>query len=372
MAKQDLTIRGKPGRPKKGAVPENNKPKLKEQPTIKEISEQITKPQPVAAKKFKCCACGMATDAGWQYPRGYSALYAANEYRLPICNECINALYNVEAEKYKTYYDVYRRICMMFDLYYSDKVADLAIKDSNPENRMTKYCAKASLKGYANKTYADTIKEEGKILRPFENNEVEPIVELSDPDNDIEISQEVKDFWGFGMQNKQYHFLDVKYKSWLQKVDASNDPAYESILQNVCRLELQIQEAMADGGDISKLSREYNSLLGSLKLQPKQNDVKEMTDSMCFGNLIKEWEDNEPIPEPEEQFKDVDGIGHYISVWFLGHLCKMMGVKGSYDKVFDEYREEVAKYTVEKPEYDEEDEGGKFKGLFSPTIKEDE
>ena len=235
---------------------------------------------------------------------------------------------------------------------------------------MTKYCTKASLKDYANKTYADTIKEEGKIARPFVNNEEVPEVPARDPDDDIEIPQEIKDFWGFGLQNKQYHFLDTKFKGWLEKVDASNDPAYEAILQNVCRLELQIQEAMADGSDVAKLSREYNSLLGSLKLQPKQNDIKEMTDSMCFGNLIKQWEDEEPIPEPDDAFKDVDGIGHYISVWFLGHLCKLMGVKGSYDRVFDEYQEEVAKYTVEKAEDDEENETSRFKGLFG-TMKKD-
>lgn len=368
MEKQDLTIRGKPGRPKKGTVKEDGKPK-KEVKTIKDINEQLMKPQPVAAKKFKCCACGMATDAAWQYPRGFSMIYAANEFRLPICNECINALYNVEAEKYKTYYDTYRRICMTFDIYYSDHLADLAIKDSNPENRMTKYCSKASLKDYANKTYADTIKDEGVILRPFEQNEVVPVEPKKDPMDDIEIPQEIKDKWGYNLQNKQYHFLETKFQSWLEKVDTSNDPAYESILQNVCRLELQIQEAMAEGNDVARLSKEYNSLLGSLKLQPKQNDIKEMSDNMCFGNLIKEWEEEKPIPEPSEEFKDVDGIGHYISVWFLGHLCKLMGVKGSYDKVFDEYRQEVSKYTVEKPEYDEDDDNSRFKGLFGSVNK---
>ena len=33
------------------------------------------------------------------------------------------------------------------------------------------------------------------------------------------------------------------------------------------------------------------------------------------------------MPEPDEAWQDVDGIRRYINVWFLGHLCKMMGIK---------------------------------------------
>ena len=89
MAKQDLTKRGKPGRPRK---------QIDKPTSIKEMSEAIVKPQPEAAKKYKCCACGKSSDAAWQYPKSFSVLYAATDYHLPICNDCINSLYNVIAE----------------------------------------------------------------------------------------------------------------------------------------------------------------------------------------------------------------------------------------------------------------------------------
>ncbi len=38
----------------------------------------------------------------------------------------------------------------------------------------------------------------------------------------------------------------------------------------------------------------------------------------------------------------------------MGHLCKMMGIKGN--KYTRLYEETIAKYTVEKPEYDGEDD----------------
>lgn len=41
---------------------------------------------------------------------------------------------------------------------------------------------------------------------------------------------------------------------------------------------------------------------------------------------IKKVEDEEPIAEVDEEFKDVDGIANYIYKWFTGHLKKMIGL----------------------------------------------
>ena len=86
-----------------------------------------------------------------------------------------------------------------------------------------------------------------------------------------------------------------------------------------------------------------------------QNKTKDNTlaEQNTFGTLIRKWENERPIPEPDEEWKDVDGIVRYITVYFLGHLCKMMGIKNSYSRL---YEEEMAKYKVEKPEYEDDDE----------------
>ena len=78
-----------------------------------------------------------------------------------------------------------------------------------------------------------------------------------------------------------------------------------------------------------------------------------MAEQNTFGTLIRKWENEKPIPEPDEEWKDVDGIVRYITVYFLGHLCKMMGIKNSYPRM---YEAEMAKYKVEKPEYEDDDE----------------
>ena len=78
-----------------------------------------------------------------------------------------------------------------------------------------------------------------------------------------------------------------------------------------------------------------------------------MSDTASFGSLIRKWEDEKPIPEAKPEWKDVDGIRRYISVYFYGHLSKMFGFRNDWAKLYDE---EIAKYTVKKPQMDTEDE----------------
>ena len=74
------------------------------------------------------------------------------------------------------------------------------------------------------------------------------------------------------------------------------------------------------------------------------------SEQVTFGTLIKKYENEEPIPEPLESWTNADWIRKYVVVWFLGHMCKMMGINNPYA---DEYEEEIKKYTVSQMEDDE-------------------
>ena len=104
--------------------------------------------------------------------------------------------------------------------------------------------------------------------------------------------------------------------------------------------------------EIKQLNDAYIKLLDSAKLQPKQNAGDTTAENQTLGTLIDKWENTRPIPEVDEELKDVDKIGKYISVFFFGHLCKMIGVDNDYSRQYNEY---MKKYTVEKPEYTEDD-----------------
>lgn len=345
MPKQDLTKKPM-GRPKGSKSTYVRK-------SVREMNEDMLKIQAgdKAEKTFHCCSCGKDSDNPSLFPRSYSVMNVNNHNRMPYCSDCVNALFNVTSLTFPDYHAAYRRVCMMLDVYYNDFLAESAYADSNDGNRVTKYLTLLyNRESLLDKTYADNILEdiEKSITEQYK---------VTETVEELHISKETKDFWGFGLENRDYHFLETKYNEWSQSVECE-EITQKAIIKNICFIQLQIQNALEQGGDITKLVNQFNTSMASANLQPKQKSDSEMlTDNQCFGLKIKEWEDEEPISEPDERFRDVDGIKRYILVWFLGHFCKMMGVKNKYTEALEQdYEEEVSKYTVEPPTFDDEED----------------
>lgn len=161
-----------------------------------------------------------------------------------------------------------------------------------------------------------------------------------------EARPEIKKLFGAGFNADEYLFLQDQYDDWCQRtaVDSKSQQLY---VVRICFKQLDIWKAQLAGLDTTKLDSSLNDLMNAANLQPRQNVSNAATDSLTFGQLIEKWEQEKPIPEPSEEFKDVDGIGKYIRVWFTGWLCKALGLKANV--YTEEYEEEIAKYTVEKP-----------------------
>lgn len=182
----------------------------------------------------------------------------------------------------------------------------------------------------------------------FENSE---FGDLGNPD-DEQLSKrkprkEIVKLFGSGFSNEDYLYLQDQYDDWCARtqVDSKSQQTY---VAQICLQLLDIYKDRKSNKDVTKKLDALDKLMNSANLQPKQNVSNAATDSLTFGQLIEKWEEEKPIPEPSEEFKDVDGIGKYIRVWFTGWLCKALGLKAN---IFtEEYDEEISKYTVTKPD----------------------
>lgn len=58
----------------------------------------------------------------------------------------------------------------------------------------------------------------------------------------------------------------------------------------------------------------------------------------------------------------MSGTVKNITTWFLGHACKMVGLRNSYCKLYEDAMNELR---VKHPEYDEEDDDTLLSDLFS-------
>ena len=83
---------------------------------------------------------------------------------------------------------------------------------------------------------------------------------------------------------------------------------------------------------------------------------------MPLGVGIQKWEYNRPLPETKKSLCDVSGTVKNITTWFLGHACKMVGLRNSYCKLYEDAMNELR---VKHPEYDEEDDDTLLSDLFS-------
>lgn len=180
---------------------------------------------------------------------------------------------------------------------------------------------------------------------------------LDDEEFGVSISKkkprkEIVKLFGYGLSNEDYLYLQDQYDDWKLRTQVDSK-SQETYIVRICFKLLDIWKAQKAGKDTEKLDTSLNKLMESANLQPRQNVGNAATDSLTFSQLIEKWEMEKPIPEPEPEFKDVDGIGKYIRIWFKGHLSRALGLDNGYSKEYDDY---IKKYTVTKPEEQNMDE----------------
>lgn len=170
-------------------------------------------------------------------------------------------------------------------------------------------------------------------------------------DSEFEITPEIIIFWGSGFEKDEYHFLNDEFFQYTSAYECDS-PAMEKLLQQAAYESLEIRKKREARQPVDKNLKNLQDLLGSANVKPNQETGANATDQTTFGTLIKKWENEKPIPDPLPEWKEKDII-HYVKVWFLGHLSKMVGLNNPFDK---EYQKEIEKYTIQSPI--DEDESG--------------
>lgn len=207
----------------------------------------------------------------------------------------------------------------------------------------------SSLPNYKGLSFADSqflISKVGLEKKDCEYTEEQ--LQITEKDMDI-----FRLHWGKGYELEDYLYLENEYETLINSYE-SDSYAQQMLFQEIAHKRLEIQKKREQNNSTEKEVKTLQELLGSSNIKPVQETGANAAEQATFGTLIKKYENEHPIPEPDPAWKDVDGIKKYISIWFLGHLCRMLGINNDYSQMYDD---EIAKYKVEAPEYEEEDEG---------------
>lgn len=325
-----------------------------------------------------CCMCGVQHGRRkGNFPVSYAQQHKGIGY-IPVCKPCIDKMYNKYLAQCNNSKDAVRQVCRKLDLYWNEKLFEQVSKKNTTHTMMTSYIAKLSTVSYAGKCYDDTLSDEG-VLWNFSDAPANSIVQprYDNPDAEYEATDEVIARWGTGLSPNSYQELEQRRTYWINNLEKEGvveegciDIATEALVRQVCNLEVAINSDRAAGRQISQNVNALNSVLGSMNLKPtqKKDDVDSNAANTPLGVWLYKFEHKRPLPEIDEDLKDVNGLRRYVSVWVRGHLAKMMGIENSYSKM---YEDELAKFRVEKPELADEDEEDLLNSMFNEDVDDE-
>ena len=307
-------------------------------------------PVDLKKKSFRCCMCGntYTTQTGNFLKGGASSvLWKGNNGYLPFCKTCTINIFNMLNDFYGGNEEhALRHACCLFDWYYCTGASAMTLAQvHHGGSRVTLYPAKANTRQVVAKgtSFLDTIRDEYEkdtaILEPTNIN--------CDGDNDdFIVTRDMIKAWGKGYTTDEYEFLEEQYQDWCAK-NVCNTKSQEEIYRNICLAQLNIRIAMRGGGKVSEAQKALQDLMSSAAILPKQTAENVLADTQTFGTLLKRYEENDPIPEPAEEWRDVDGIRRYVNTWFRGGLAKALKIHNENTELYEDAVSEMKKYTVE-------------------------
>ena len=155
----------------------------------------------------RCLHCGMELEYKLFYQlHNSSNIYSGNDNYIPICKDCLKILYEQFKIQYANQFSVLgmkpeelkenekeklavRRLCMTFDIYYSDRLFDAALRQIErfpTLNMVSAYIKIVNLKQSRNKSYDDTITEENMSQELLKSAMVDEVMErFNNADNEL-------------------------------------------------------------------------------------------------------------------------------------------------------------------------------------------
>lgn len=297
-----------------------------------------------------CPVCGdfIKSDTGFYMDKKYAT------DRFPICKQCLMAMVeqrknkNDNKEPNETKESV-QRVLQLMDRVYDDAFYNECVKGALDEvNEKMRHSAFA--------TYITSIASlpqwKGKTWK--DSNFGEAAMSVDEEETRI-IQKTVKSGrkrFGNNFTDEELMFLENEYQDWITRYECNNK-GQEEVFENLSLIKLLKKKAIARGESTKDLDKQQQDWLDAGKLKPKQNSTDALSDAQAFGTLLQKWEETKPLPEIDEDLKDVDKIGLYFDVFFRGHTCKMLGIKNAFSNIYERV---IGKYTVTKPEYSEEED----------------
>lgn len=306
---------------------------------------------------YSCCQCGGNFDSENDFYRSASVLYGGRG-RAIICKECMGNVLNFFIDKYGDARKAFRRVCMAYDMYYSDSLFDKCVTDG--EFSLGNYMKKMNLGNFKKKTFDDSINEgfefdgkpeseveaevrsriEGEIREEIKSEfeqkyrNAQPATE-PEPEPEEDIDPKDIERWGAGLTNDDYTTLNGHY-SFLKKANPSIDSTQEIFIKDLCVFKMMQSRGIreSDTDTIIKMSEQYRKTFDKAGLKTVRDSSE--AESFEFGAAIEMIEKYTPAEyyKNKSLYRDMDGLQNYFERFVLRPLRNLQHGTTDRDKEF--------------------------------------
>lgn len=278
----------------------------------------------MAALKKICTACGEAKKPSMDFYLSRSKLYKFNDARMPICKECLSNLFKELNAKYSDETKALYHLCMLFDIYFSKELVEKSSVNNNysdEDNLLKTYMKNVnSLKQYKfeSSMSSDYIVLDDSLIK---DEEKEVKINKNTP---FEVTNAMEIRWGASLPTEDYIFLESKYKEFTDVYECRT-PAQRLIFEQIAKCLLRGEKALKKDNDVAfeKMNNMVSKLMTDGNIKPIQEASVAEDDTATWGKWINLIEQERPIGEAAEQFKDVDKISSYITKWFTRQMQRV-------------------------------------------------
>ena len=274
-----------------------------------------TKMMPMQEISFSCHKCGLQSSEPTGFYRSNSMIYGKNGY-MPICKDCLALLYDRYLRMYESAYLAIKRLCMIYDLYYTDSIVDSCYKNKSTFP-IGDYMKKLNLAAYKGKTFENSLRE-GFFFDMKEPSTV-PSDKKVEPVSTI--PESVKARWGAGFSDEEYKALEEHYR-YLKKSNPDCDSNQEIFIMDLCQTKMQQVAAMKNGrtDDYIKLTESYRKTFVQAGLKTTTETIDGSDDRWGdFSRMVSQYTPEEYYKD-KKLYKDFDGLGDYFKRMLLRPL----------------------------------------------------
>ena len=256
-------------------------------------------------EKKICTCCGKEL----QLKEFYKSASTMYDGKLPICKNCLTDRYNTLLTTYEgSSIDAFKHLMMNLDEYFDQELYDTCVMKYGI-NFIGEYMRLVNgTKERRDKT---------SLNNNLSTNETRDVA----LDDGTVVSEDLILRWGRNRKKDDYLLLEKRYKQKLEDYP-SDKPAEKAIIRSMCLLELDIEDArVKDRKSVPQLEKALADKFKQLGINPSDNSMYDEQSILMFGTMMETFENEKPIMDKQDLYKDVDGMNYY---WYRNLVVPTM------------------------------------------------